>query len=59
VVAAWGVQAARLGRPKEVLGLLNSLGATPYCLRVTQRRTSRAPAAAALELRAAALRGGL
>ena len=26
VVAAWGVHAARLGRPKEVLGLLNSLG---------------------------------
>ena len=35
VVAAWGVHSARLGRPKEVLGLLSRLGATPYCLRVT------------------------
>ena len=35
VVAAWGVHAARLGRPQEVLGLLSRLGATPYCLRVT------------------------
>ena len=32
-----GVHAARLGRPKEVLGLLNSLGATPHCLRVISR----------------------
>ena len=32
-----GVHAARLGRKKEVLGLLNSLGATPHCLRVTSR----------------------
>jgi len=35
VVAAWGVHAARLGRPKGILGLLKRLGATPYCLRVT------------------------
>ena len=35
VVLAWGVQAARLGRPGEVLDLLRPMGVEPHCLRLT------------------------
>ena len=35
VVLAWGVHAARLGRPEEVLGLLQRMGVEPHCLRLT------------------------
>ena len=35
VVLAWGVHAARLARPLEVLRLLHSMGVEPHCLRLT------------------------
>ena len=35
VVLAWGVHAARLERPAEVLGLLRGMGVEPHCLRLT------------------------
>ena len=35
MVLAWGVHAARLGRPAEVLGLLRAMGVEPHCLRLT------------------------
>jgi hypothetical protein len=35
VVLAWGVHAAHLKRPGEVLELLRSMGIEPHCLRLT------------------------
>ena len=35
VVLAWGVHAARLERPGEVLGLLRRMEVEPHCLRLT------------------------
>jgi len=35
VVLAWGVHAAKLDRPGEVLGLLRRMGVEPHCLRLT------------------------
>ena len=35
MVLAWGVHAARLKRPAEVLELLGRMGVTPHCLRFT------------------------
>jgi hypothetical protein len=35
VVLAWGVHAAKLGKPGEVLGLLARAGIEPHCLRLT------------------------
>ena len=35
VVLAWGVHAARLERPVEVLELLRRMGVEPHCLRLT------------------------
>ena len=35
VVLAWGVHAARLKRPAEVLELLGRMGVRPHCLRLT------------------------
>ena len=35
VVLAWGVHAAKLRRPEEVLVLLHRMGVEPHCLRLT------------------------
>ena len=35
MVLAWGVHAARLGRPGKVLQLLRGMGVEPHCLRLT------------------------
>jgi hypothetical protein len=35
VVLAWGVHAARLERPGQVLALLRQIGVEPHCLRLT------------------------
>ena len=35
MVMAWGVHAAKLRRPEEVLGLLQRMGVKPHCLRLT------------------------
>ena len=57
VVAAWGVHSARLGRPKGGPRVVEPPRGDAVLPSRHQQRTSGAPAAAPLELRAAALRG--
>ena len=46
VVLAWGVHAARLKRPAEVLELLGRMGVKPHCLRLTASGHPEQPAEA-------------
>ena len=46
MVLAWGVHAARLKRPAEVLELLGRMGVKPHCLRLTASGHPEQPAEA-------------